>query len=116
MGRLDNSAVSSEGAKMSFKNNEVVKVEVATMRVDEVVGEQKVVLIKIDVQGWELHVLKGAEKVLARERGEAPYVLYEEDERLLKASNTTAEEIRGFMMGLGYRCERQGDDQHCTKD
>ena len=108
--------MSAEGAKMTFTENEEVEMKVETVRVDEVVGKQKVVLIKIDVQGWELHVLRGAEKVLAREKGEAPYVIYEEDDRLLKASNTTAMEIRGFMTGLGYHCERREGDAHCTKE
>ena len=108
--------MSAEGARMAFKEKEEVEVEVSTVRVDEVVGEERVVLIKIDVQGWELHVLRGAEKLLAREKGMAPYLIYEEDERLLKASNTTAKEIRGFLAGLGYSCELRGGDAHCTKD
>ena len=64
----------------------------------EVIPESEpLVLINIDVQGWEYHVLKGASKLLSRKGREAPYLIYEEDERLLHASNSSAKEIRDFL-------------------
>ncbi|GAB4832868.1 hypothetical protein Ancab_006884 [Ancistrocladus abbreviatus] len=87
---LDNSAVSATGAKLAFKSNEEVALLVKSIPLDEVVPElEPVLLIKIDVQGWEYHVLKGAAKILSRQAGEAPYLIYEEDERLLQASNSS---------------------------
>lgn len=74
-------------------------------------------MLKIDVQGWESHVLKGAKKLLSRKSSEAPYLIYEEDERLLHASNSTAIEIRNFLHEVGYHhCSRHGTDVHCTKE
>lgn len=74
-------------------------------------------LLKIDVQGWEYHVLKGASKLLSRKKGEAPYLIYEEDERLLQASNSSAKEIRDFLQTVGYhQCTQHGTDAHCSKD
>lgn len=35
MGRLDNSAVSAEGAKMAFKTNEEIEIEVRSVPLDE---------------------------------------------------------------------------------
>ncbi|KAJ6802948.1 uncharacterized protein M6B38_190365 [Iris pallida] len=118
VGRLDNSAISATGAKLAFKSNEEIAVEVATVPLDEVIPDtERVLLIKIDVQGWEYHVLKGASRLLSRKTGEAPYLIYEEDERLLKASNSSAEEIRKFLQSVGYhRCTMHGTDAHCTKD
>ncbi|XP_078441743.1 fkbM family methyltransferase [Wolffia australiana] len=118
VGRLDNSAVSAEGARMAFKDKEEVAVGVAAVRLDDVVpAERRVALLKIDVQGWELHVLRGARELLSRKPGEAPYLIYEEDERLLRASNATAADIRRFLAGLGYhRCQLRATDAHCTKD
>ncbi|WOK91867.1 hypothetical protein Cni_G00558 [Canna indica] len=118
VGRLDNSAISATGAKLAFKSNEEVAVEVATIPLDEVIPDtERVLLIKIDVQGWEYHVLRGASRLLSRNKGEAPYLIYEEDERLLQASSTTADEIRKFLGSMGYhRCTRHGTDAHCTKD
>ncbi|KAL3619992.1 hypothetical protein CASFOL_034904 [Castilleja foliolosa] len=103
VGRLDNSAVSVTGAKMAFKSNEEIELQVRSIPLDKVIQDsERVLLLKIDVQGWEYHVLKGASKLLSRKKGEAPYVIYEEDERLLQASNTTAKEIRDFLHSVGY--------------
>lgn len=116
VGRLDNSAVSATGAKLAFKSNEEIEVQVKTIPLDEVVQEEPVLLLKIDVQGWEYHVLKGASKLLSRKKGEAPYLIYEEDERLLQASNSSAKEIREFLHSVGYNhCTQHGTDAHCTK-
>ncbi|KAI3694819.1 hypothetical protein L1987_77800 [Smallanthus sonchifolius] len=117
VGRLDNSAVSATGAKMAFKSNEEVELQVRSIPLDEVIPENEhVLLLKIDVQGWEYHVLKGAKKLLSRKNGEAPYLIYEEDERLLQASNSSSNEIRKFLNGLGYtHCVQKGTDAHCTK-
>uniref|UniRef100_A0A0E0D2U6 Methyltransferase FkbM domain-containing protein n=1 Tax=Oryza meridionalis TaxID=40149 RepID=A0A0E0D2U6_9ORYZ len=118
IGRLDNSAISATGAKLAFKANEEIAVEVATIPLDEVILDaERVVLIKIDVQGWEYHVLRGASKLLSRRKGGAPYLIYEEDERLLQASNSSAREIRAFLSSVGYNhCTRHGTDAHCTKN
>ncbi|GAA0171081.1 methyltransferase [Lithospermum erythrorhizon] len=117
VGRLDNSAVSATGAKLAFKSNEEIAVQVKTIPLDEVIGEEEpVLLLKIDVQGWEYHVLKGASKLLSRKKGEAPYIIYEEDERLLQASNSSAKEIRDYLHKMGYdHCTQHGTDAHCTK-
>ncbi|XP_019452393.1 PREDICTED: uncharacterized protein LOC109354378 [Lupinus angustifolius] len=117
VGRLDNSAVSATGAKMAFKSNEEVAFQVRTVPLDEVIPEsERVLLLKIDVQGWEYHVLKGASKLLSRKGSQAPYLIYEEDERLLQASNSSAKEIRDFLQSVGYHeCTQHGTDAHCTK-
>lgn len=118
VGRLDNSAVSSAGAKLAFKSNEEIELQVRSIPLDEVIPESEpVLLIKIDVQGWEHHVLKGAVKLLSREAGKAPYLIYEEDERLLQASNSSSKGIREFLHSVGYRhCTQHGTDAHCTKN
>lgn len=84
---------------------------------DEVIPDsERVLLIKIDVQGWEYHVLKGAKRILSRKGTEAPYLIYEEDEKLLKASNSSSREIREFLHSVGYHhCTQHGTDAHCTK-
>ncbi|CAI9100145.1 OLC1v1037085C1 [Oldenlandia corymbosa var. corymbosa] len=117
VGRLDNSAVSATGAKMAFKSNEEIELQVRSIPLDDVIQEtEPVLLLKIDVQGWEYHVLKGASKLLSRKKGEAPYLIYEEDERLLQASDSSAKEIRKFLHSVGYHnCTQHGTDAHCTK-
>ncbi|XP_061345254.1 uncharacterized protein LOC133291089 [Gastrolobium bilobum] len=117
VGRLDNSAVSATGAKMAFKSNEEIAFQVSTVPLDTVIPKsERVLLLKIDVQGWEYHVLKGASKLLSRKGSQAPYLIYEEDERLLQASNSSAKEIRDFLRSVGYHdCTQHGTDAHCTK-
>ncbi|KAK1392524.1 Hexuronic acid methyltransferase [Heracleum sosnowskyi] len=117
VGRLDNSAVSASGAKLAFKSNEEIAIQVRTIPLDEVIPESvPVILLKIDVQGWEYHVLKGATKLLSRKKEEAPFLIYEEDERLLQASNSSAKEIRDFLHSVGYHhCAQHGTDAHCSK-
>lgn len=102
---------------MAFKSNEEVALQVRTIPLDELIPESEpVLLIKIDVQGWEYHVLKGATKLLSRSEKEAPYLIYEEDERLLQASNSSTREIREFLHSVGYHhCTRHDTDAHCTK-
>lgn len=118
VGRLDNSAISETGARLAFKSNEEVALEVKTIPLDDMIPDsEKVLLLKIDVQGWEYHVLKGAKKILSRKGKEAPYIIYEEDERLLQASNSSAKEIRDFLSSMGYNhCIQLGTDAHCTKE
>ncbi|PIA56146.1 hypothetical protein AQUCO_00700477v1 [Aquilegia coerulea] len=117
VGRLDNSAVSASGAKLAFKSNEEIELQVPSIPLDHVIPEsEQVLLLKIDVQGWEYHVLRGASKLLSRKAGEAPYLIYEEDERLLEASNSSSKEIRSFLNSVGYHhCTMHGTDAHCTK-
>ncbi|KAK7330115.1 hypothetical protein VNO77_24301 [Canavalia gladiata] len=117
VGRLDNSAVSAAGARLAFKSNEEIAFQVKTVPLDEVITKsERVLLLKIDVQGWEYHVLKGAFNLLSRKGSQAPYLIYEEDERLLQASNSSAKEIRDFLHSVGYHdCTQRGTDAHCTK-
>ncbi|EFJ14528.1 hypothetical protein SELMODRAFT_120129 [Selaginella moellendorffii] len=117
IGRLDNSAVSLSGAKLAFKSNRVVPFTVATLTLDSVIpDEMRVSLLKVDVQGWEYHVLKGAERLLSRPNEQAPYVVYEEDDTLLAASNSSSSQTLELLNRCGYfNCRKLGNDRHCSK-
>jgi hypothetical protein len=93
VGRLDNSAVSAEAAVVAFPFNKVVAVTVPCTTVDSVAPEAAVAMLKVDVQGHEYRVLRGATQLLSRPAPHAPYLVYEEDERLLRANNSSSREI-----------------------
>jgi FkbM family methyltransferase len=55
---------------------------------------EKIDLIKIDVEGFELHVLKGAENLLTKYR---PIIFIEINDPLLKANKTTPWEVLNLL-------------------
>ena len=57
--------------------------------------------MKVDVQGYELLVLKGAERILRENKGRIR-VRFEYDEGLLKVAGTNPEDLLDYMKGLGY--------------
>lgn len=66
-------------------------IEIATL--DELIPEDRVALLKVDVEGMDLDVLKGAQKLLRRDR---PLVVCE------AATETQRIPVSAFMAGLGY--------------
>ena len=65
--------------------------------------------LKIDVQGSELKVLKGAKRLLRENKGRCKLRL-EMDENLLNRAGTGGSEIVAFMLSLGYRVVAKGAD------
>lgn len=55
---------------------------------------EKIDLIKIDVEGFELHVLKGADSILRKHR---PAIFIEINDPLLKLNNTSGAEVINFL-------------------
>lgn len=65
-------------------------------------GLQKISLIKIDVEGSEMRVLRGLEKSLARFR---PILFVEIDDALLRRGGTRAADVVSWIESRGYRIE-----------
>jgi len=63
----------------------------------------RVDLIKIDVQGFEKHVIEGARGLLARFK---PTVLCELEERWLRLAGTSCVELKQVVQGMGYTVNR----------
>lgn len=85
--------LTSSGASISDSDtNGLIAFKVKQVTLDQLT--QKADLIKIDAEGWELPVLKGATQIL---RSSAPTLLLE----ILNAKQF--EELRGFLNHFGYK-------------
>lgn len=76
--------------------------QITTVHVDAMVESGKIpapTLIKIDVEGWELHVLKGLDKTIAQHR---PTMLIEFTASNLKAAGTSNEDLRQYLQSKNY--------------
>jgi FkbM family methyltransferase len=96
---LDGAPVSSLGRlalEGRFKDLRHDVVEVRTERLDDVSFGRPPRLLKIDVEGQELEVLKGAERLL---RDAAPVVLVEVEQR---HRDGHVQEVFDYLAGLGY--------------
>lgn len=81
---------------------------VATARLDDIVGERACSFIKIDVEGAEPRVMRGAQQMLARGR---PVILSELHERQLRiVSGVGADDFIAQMAALAYRCSHLNAD------
>jgi len=90
--------------------------EIALMTLDAFVAEQglsRIDFIKADVEGWELHMLRGGADSLAKMR---PSLLLEVHEMTLARADTKPSDVFGFFNALdyavfathehdGYRCQ-----------
>ncbi len=70
-----------------------IKVKVTTLD-KQLENLEKIDLIKIDVEGFELHVLKGADNLLRKHR---PAIFIEINDPLLRLNNTSGEEVINFL-------------------
>jgi FkbM family methyltransferase len=75
---------------------------ITTVNVDAMVGSGKIPaphIVKIDVEGWEQHVLRGLEKTIAAHH---PTMLIEFTESNLKAAGTSPAELANYIQSLNY--------------
>jgi FkbM family methyltransferase len=81
-------------------NNSHIKVPIETLDTFTMNENlQKVDLIKIDVEGFETEVLKGAEKMIAKFK---PMLYIELDDNNLKAQGTDARALINYIQTMGY--------------
>jgi FkbM family methyltransferase len=99
---------SSMASLYSGKASRAGAVEVACTTVDDLCrshGVHRVKLVKIDVEGAELFVLRGMARVMKEMR---PVIVVELHPRLLAEVGTPIHEIEAFLENLGYVLEPMG--------
>jgi FkbM family methyltransferase len=72
----------------------------------ETTNEMKIDFIKIDVEGFELSVLKGAYNTITKHH---PVLVIEINDDNLRNNNTSASELIMLLNGLGYNCITTAD-------
>lgn len=94
-----NSGEASFG-RSNYSAADIDIIQCPVRRGDDILSGEDPKLIKIDVEGFELRVLKGLEQLLIKSR--APVVMEMIASHLANA-DTKAEDIVSFMIGLGYK-------------
>ena len=90
--------------------------EVQLRKLDEVVDElglERVDLIKIDVEGFELHVLRGAAKTIERFR---PKLFVEIDPAYLAEFGSSVDGVEEFLSSFDYQITRASEPDTRSKD
>lgn len=92
--------ITSEDVKSELKHHDFEKINV--QRLDNVLQDCKVDLVKIDIEGAEYLAIKGAEEMLLQSK---PIILSEISPTLLpKISRVTTQQYISYMEGLSYEC------------
>jgi len=80
------------------RDNELITEPVGMVTLDNVIDEP-VKLIKIDVEGCEFKVIKGALKLIKKYK---PLIIIEANDFALEQMGTSTDEIFSFMSEIGY--------------
>lgn len=101
--KLNADAFNSFGQPIQMGDYEAVTVPVKTLSaiVRQNLGTCPVTLVKIDVEGWETHVLRGGADLLASQN--APTLIVEFCEKALKGSGSSCRELYDILKSYGYR-------------
>ncbi len=93
---------SNRGGNRMDRNGNPDSIPVTIERLDDVLKKKSISnvdLIKIDVEGFELEVLKGAQHILKHGN---PVLFIEISDKNLREQETTPEEVFLFLTSLGY--------------
>jgi len=73
---------------------------VKTRRIDSLPIRHRVSFIKVDVQGADLHAMKGARETIMRDR---PVIIFEYEEQFQAQFGTNHQQYLDFIASVGYR-------------
>ena len=88
---------------IATKSGDVIEVQQTTL--DNVLGSEKLDVLKIDVEGYEEEVLKGATKLLSDPSRKPAAIFIEIHPYAWKALGTTSDSLKLLVTNAGYRLE-----------
>ena len=93
--------------KADTKNDDNPDIEkINSIKIDDILFEKKVSLMKIDVQGYDLEVLKGSKQTIMRQQ--MP-IIFEYEEDFAKDFNYTFKKFENFIDEINYKISIQID-------
>ena len=101
----------TQGCYIGRTGEVLVEDDVRTVRLSDVFyGEQTVTFLKIDVEGTELQVLRGAKRQIVQDR---PVIMIEMVDRYLRTrGGTSAEALHQYVTERGYERVKVMDEDH----
>jgi FkbM family methyltransferase len=95
------------------KHRDERSLDVDCTTVDEIVGGQPVHVIKIDIEGGELHALKGMERTLRR--SDSVIMFVECNPSALSAAGGSVESLLGLLERFEFRVHVIDEDERCLR-
>jgi len=100
--------IANEAVETHFRSSPSDIIRVPMVTVDDIVGDRRVDVIKIDIEGAEPLAMQGAERVL---RAQRPIVVSEVNPQMLQiVSNLHMRDYVGRMKALDYDCYELSSD------
>jgi FkbM family methyltransferase len=96
--------------KVEFNANNNLDIEkINSIKIDDIIFDKKISLIKIDVQGYDLEVLKGAKNTILK--GQMP-VIFEYEKDFEHDFNYTFNSFEKFIYEIDYKIEKRIDESN----
>ena len=93
--------------KADTKNDNYSNIEkINSIKIDDILFEKKISLMKIDVQGYDLEVLKGSKRTIMKQQ--MP-IIFEYEEDFAKYFNYTFKSFENFIYEINYEISIQID-------
>jgi len=99
------------GSHSLLESNPAERYSVRVLTLDEVLGNNRVDLIKLDLEGYEPFALQGMHSILARPAESKPILVMEFCSSWLKRASVSPSQILDLLEGRGYKLKAI-DDNH----
>ena len=99
----------SEGYEPGARISETGSIEVETRKLDDLLGDRKVTLIKMDIEGAELAALRGAERIIREQRPKLAICVYHKPEDIWEIPDLILQYHSDYKLYLRHYTNSFGD-------